>query len=166
MTEARTLNTKVPYTSISEMMRALGYYPTEKEVQNMQNEVKYSKMAETGAETQYLGIEEFLKLFVNHRPVYGITRNMIEESVRSITGGKKSIKRQDFIDALSKEGEKINTSDLKNYIRTLLGDDNLEEVLPAEIDINFILDDLLGFEDLDEMTRDQIYSMDQTNLQG
>jgi Ca2+-binding EF-hand superfamily protein len=35
MTEARTLNTKVPYTSISEMMRALGYYPTEKEVQNM-----------------------------------------------------------------------------------------------------------------------------------
>ncbi len=35
ITEARTLNTKVPYNSISEMMRALGYYPTEKEIQNM-----------------------------------------------------------------------------------------------------------------------------------
>lgn len=93
MTEARTLNTKVPYTSMSEMMRALGYYPTEKEVQNMQNEVKYSKMAETGAEVQYLGIEDFLKLFVNHRPVYGITRNLVEDSLKAITGGRTSMKR-------------------------------------------------------------------------
>lgn len=49
-----------------------------------------------------------MKLFVNHRPVYGITRNMIEESIKAITGGKKSIKRQDLIDCLTKEGEKMS----------------------------------------------------------
>jgi hypothetical protein len=49
---------------------------------------------------------------------------------------------------------------LKTYIKVLLGDDNLDDILPAEIDTNFILDDLLGFEDLDEMTRDHIYSID------
>ena len=87
-------------------------------------------MAETGTETLYLGIEDFLKLFVNHRPVYGITRNMIEESIKAITGDKKTIKREEFIDCLTKEGEKINLVDLKGYVKVLLGDDNLEEALP------------------------------------
>ncbi len=119
-------------------------------------------MAETGSETLYLGIEDFLKLFVNHRPVYGITRNMIEESIKAITKDKKSIKREEFIDAITKEGEKINLPDLKAFIKVLMGDDNLEEALPQEIDINFILDDLLGFEDLDEVTREQMYSIDHT----
>jgi hypothetical protein len=111
-------------------------------------------MAETGSETLYLGIEDFLKLFVNHRPVYGITRNMIEESIKAITKDKKSIKREEFVDSMTKEGEKINLPDLKTFIKVLMGDDNLEEALPQEIDINFILDDLLGFEDLDEVTRE------------
>jgi hypothetical protein len=87
-------------------------------------------MAETGSETLYLGIEDFLKLFVNHRPVYGITRNMIEESIKAITKDKKSIKREEFIDAITKEGEKINLPDLKAFIKVLMGDDNLEEALP------------------------------------
>lgn len=79
---------------------------------------------------------------------------MVEDSLKAITGGKTTIKRQDFIDCLTKEGEKINPQDLKGYIKVLLGDDNLDEVLPLDIDINYILDQLLGFEDLDDATRD------------
>ena len=161
------MDNKVPTQSISEMMRALGYYPTNKEIDNMEKEIKYSKMSETGQEVQVLMIDEFLKLFVNHRPVYGITRNMIEDSLKVLLKNKKTstLKREDFIDALTKEGEKINTQELKNYFKVLLGDDNLDS-LPQEIDINFLLDDLLGFEDLDQHTRDQMYSIDhdKTNL--
>ena len=36
------LDGMVPLENISEMMRALGYYPTNKEIENMMNEVKYS----------------------------------------------------------------------------------------------------------------------------
>ena len=32
----------VPLENISEMMRALGHYPTNKEIENMMNEIKYS----------------------------------------------------------------------------------------------------------------------------
>ena len=37
----------VPLENISEMMRALGHYPTNKEIENMMNEVKYSQFLET-----------------------------------------------------------------------------------------------------------------------
>lgn len=36
------LDGMVPLENISEMMRALGHYPTNKEIENMMNEVKYS----------------------------------------------------------------------------------------------------------------------------
>jgi hypothetical protein len=34
-TKARKLDDKVPLKAIEEMMRAMGYYPTEKEIDNM-----------------------------------------------------------------------------------------------------------------------------------
>ena len=36
------LDGMVPLENISEMMRALGHYPTNKEIENMMNEIKYS----------------------------------------------------------------------------------------------------------------------------
>ena len=38
----KRLDGMVPLENISEMMRALGHYPTNKEIENMMNEVKYS----------------------------------------------------------------------------------------------------------------------------
>ena len=44
----KRLDGMVPLENISEMMRALGHYPTNKEIENMMNEVKYSQYLETG----------------------------------------------------------------------------------------------------------------------
>jgi hypothetical protein len=43
------------------MMRSMGYYPTEKEIQNMKDEIKYSQMLETNKEVEELDIGMFLK---------------------------------------------------------------------------------------------------------
>lgn len=40
----------------------------------MMNEVKYSEFLETGKFVTELNLSTFVKLFVNHRPVYGISR--------------------------------------------------------------------------------------------
>lgn len=47
-TKTRKLNGTVPLEELPNLMRAMGYYPTEMEVLNMQNEVKFSNFAETG----------------------------------------------------------------------------------------------------------------------
>lgn len=59
----------------------------------MKNEIKFSKYLETGEHVTELEINTFLKLFinnnirlfVNHRPVYGIGKNQIVEALKVLT---------------------------------------------------------------------------------
>ena len=67
------------------MMRSMGFYPTQKEIENMQNEIRYSKYVEHYKETvSELDLQMFLKLFVNHRPVYGISKNHIVTALSTL----------------------------------------------------------------------------------
>jgi len=54
-------------------MCALGYYPTQLEIKNMQDEIKYSRIHK-GEYVTELRLDTFVKLFINHRPVYGLTK--------------------------------------------------------------------------------------------
>lgn len=45
-TKTRKLDGTVPLAELPNLMRAMGYYPTEQEVQNMQDEVKFSVYAD------------------------------------------------------------------------------------------------------------------------
>ena len=48
----------------------------------MKDEVKFSNFAETGQHVNAVDINTFIRLFVNHRPVYGIGKNNIEAATR------------------------------------------------------------------------------------
>lgn len=50
----------------------------------MTNEVRYSVLAEDGQATTHVSLDTFIKLFVNHRPVYGIGKNSIEEAFEAL----------------------------------------------------------------------------------
>jgi len=58
-----------------------------------------------------LELQTFLKLFVNHRPVYGITKNHITTALSilgsSKNGGAPTISRDELVKALTTEGEKM-----------------------------------------------------------
>lgn len=53
----------------------------------------------------------FLKLFVNHRPVYGISKNHIVTALSTLgtskAGGEATISRDELIKCLTTEGEKM-----------------------------------------------------------
>ena len=65
-------------------MRAMGYYPTQQEIANMMDEVRFSSYTTMGEPNLYVDLNTFIKLFVNHRPVYGIGKNNIEEAFKAI----------------------------------------------------------------------------------
>ena len=83
-TKTRKLNGTVPLEELPNLMRAMGYYPTQQEVDNMKDEVKFSNFAETGQHVNAVDLNTFIRLFVNHRPVYGIGKNNIQEAFLSL----------------------------------------------------------------------------------
>ncbi len=83
-TKTRRLNGKVPLDELPNLMRAMGYYPTQQEVDNMKDEVKFSDFADTGTHQNEVDMNTFVRLFVNHRPVYGIGKNNIQEAFSAL----------------------------------------------------------------------------------
>lgn len=47
--------------AIPDMMRSMGYYPTNKEIENMQNEIRFSKYLDPGEQVEELDLNMFLK---------------------------------------------------------------------------------------------------------
>lgn len=85
-TKTRKLDGTVPLDELPNLMRAMGYYPTEAEVKNMKDEVKFSVYSDNGDATTSVEIDTFIRLFVNHRPVYGIGKNNIEDAFAALSG--------------------------------------------------------------------------------
>lgn len=83
-TLTRKLDGKVPVDELENLMRAMGYYPTKQEIKNMTDEVRYSSFTEEATTCDNVTLDKFITLFVNHRPVYGIGKNNIEDAFRSL----------------------------------------------------------------------------------
>jgi len=144
-TAPRESTGEVPLERIPDLMRALGYYPTEQEVQNMCSEVKYSKFTETGQTLDSIGLEDFIKLHVNHRPVFGIGKHQIEQAFAALgaSGPDASLNWEALAERLSTEGEPISEEKLKSCLNLLVGD----SVLSGEISAEGFADEVLGFAD-------------------
>ena len=83
-TETRVLDGSIPLSELNNMMCALGYFPTQMEVENMMNEIKYSKFEETGELTLKIKFEDFVKLYVNHRPVFPIESQDVQKAFANV----------------------------------------------------------------------------------
>ena len=86
-TKTRKLDGKVPIEELPNLMQAMGHYPTLKEIDNMKDEVRFSDFTETGQYVNSFDLDTFVRLFVNHRPVYGIGKPHIEKAFAALLGG-------------------------------------------------------------------------------
>jgi hypothetical protein len=60
-TEARKTTGFVPVEEVINLMRALGYYPTEQEILDMKNEIKFSHLNQSGKYKDMVDLEEFMR---------------------------------------------------------------------------------------------------------
>ncbi|KAJ7994271.1 hypothetical protein DPEC_G00264160 [Dallia pectoralis] len=163
--EVRKVASRIPVTQVPFVMRALGFFPTEQELEDMQNEVKFSKYAETGRYEVDIDLEEFIKLYVNHRPAFGISREELFHAFRVLGDatetGTPVVKRDELLKLLQDRGEHMTEDELAECFTTLLvhkpegtGSDlrvfngsgyTLEQDIPEEISMELFARDILGF---------------------
>lgn len=74
------------------------------------NEIKFSKYVETGEYVTELDLDDFIRLFVNHRPVFGLDTKRIEWAFEKLgispgEGQQPAVDRADLLDILQTHGE-------------------------------------------------------------
>jgi len=151
-TKTRKLEGSVPLDEVGYLMSAMGYYPSKYEIENMKNEVKYSKFTETGKTIDSLDIDTLLKVFVNHRPVYADGEEEIKEAFNLISSNIGAIPKEDLFDLLKREGEPMNDKELRSCLESLLpeSEGNPEDQIPNEVTPEFFIEKILGFEEIAE----------------
>lgn len=172
--ETRQVSTHIPLKEIPFVMRALGYYPTEQEVENMVNEVKFSEYVNSGQQVTHINLGDFIKLYINHRPAFGFSLKELQQAFQVLgftnKNGEHAISRGLLLQLLQTRGEHMTEEELADYFSTLLGlnpeggsselgssnvtgiAELLEQEIPEEITTEALAADILGLpvQDSDE----------------
>lgn len=173
--DTRNVSTTIPLAEIPYVMRAMGFYPTEEEIEDMLNEVKFNDYVETAKYVTEVDINQFVQLFVNHRPPFGLSAERIREAFRTLIEATTSenenrtkIKRDQLLQLLQTKGEHLMEIELAEYLTTLMGFNpeggSIEEIdfsavlaleeinvkLPEKFTANMFIQDILGLGPLDE----------------
>ncbi|NXM65473.1 CF251 protein, partial [Serilophus lunatus] len=166
--EKREVSTHIPLEEIPSVMRALGFYPSEEEIEEMINEVKFSKCVDdAGEQVTKINLGDFIKLYINHRPALGLSMKSLQRAFQVLgyenEKGDKVIDRGDLLSLLQCRGEQMSEDELAQCLTTLLGrrlgrggsepdtsDEPsgaaalIEEEIPAEITAEIFAADILG----------------------
>ncbi|XP_020282055.1 WD repeat-containing protein 66-like isoform X2 [Pseudomyrmex gracilis] len=105
----RVVSDTVVVEQIPNLMRAVGYFPTNEEIENMLTEVCYKRYVKTGELVEEITFEDFVRLYANHRPAFGIGARRIREAFRTFV-------EEDAFDA------EVPTLTRERFVRVLLGD--------------------------------------------
>lgn len=75
----------------------------------MINEVKFSKYVDTGEQVTKINLGDFIKLYINHRPAFGLSMKEIQRAFQVFgydnENGDKVIDRGDLLLLLQCRGE-------------------------------------------------------------
>ncbi|KAG5502895.1 hypothetical protein JKF63_04666 [Porcisia hertigi] len=157
-TAKRVLHGAIPFSQMPNLLRSLCYYPSEQEIGHLTYEVANmygpldEPLSEVDVDAILLDFSQFMRLYINYRPVFGVTRQDIEAAFRTlgadhVTG---NIDRDHLFQLLTTEGEALKSNEVSAALTSLLGDgirlDMLEDVITART----FAENLLGFADYDE----------------
>lgn len=156
--EPRSFKGLIPLEEIPSLVRAVGFYPTEEEVANMVNEVRYKTFMNTGELQNEVDVDEFIRLFLNHRPALPLSNTQIAAAFQTLQkhsgvnmltdGSNVSLKWGDIKKLLMSEGETISPTDIDAYLSALMGPDGASQLDDLkEMSASAFADQVLGFQD-------------------
>jgi Ca2+-binding EF-hand superfamily protein len=129
-TSPRKAEGLVPLSEIPNLMRALGFYPTEGQIKDMCSEIRYSEFSTTAKTVDVVNLEQFIKLYINHRPVLGTTKDQVSEAFKTILKTLSPDQRAEedhavdwktLKEMLETSGEAMPTKELESCLTMLMG---------------------------------------------
>lgn len=150
--ESRRITGKIPLEEVPSLMRAVGYYPTEEEVTNMINEVRYADFMITGETYTDIDLNGLIRLYLNHRPAVALNNTHIEAAfnqiAKSLNGPHSTdsaVSWQEMKRLLTSDGEAISLADLDVCMQALIGSN--ANVLDGQmITAARLAEEILGFD--------------------
>lgn len=140
-TSPRDVKGTIPIVEIPQLMRALGYYPSEEEIQTMCSEMKYKEFTKTTELLDAITLDQFIKLYINYRPVFGIGKEQIQQAFAKL-GADPTLPWSTIKEYLLTRGETLSPEELSKCLGALVADE-----LPTEFDALSLAENLYGFED-------------------
>uniref|UniRef100_A0A1B6DVQ6 EF-hand domain-containing protein n=2 Tax=Clastoptera arizonana TaxID=38151 RepID=A0A1B6DVQ6_9HEMI len=140
-------------------MRAIGSFLSQEEISTMYYEVLNKFEGDWINKCNYkIKLDEFVKLYINHRSVLGLTVEELEDAFLTFADDKSKsiISRSELFDALNSEGETMKNSEIVRCFNTLCDSfypkkiresdmENTLSFLPNEISFEYFMNTILGF---------------------
>ena len=154
-TKKRKIKLTIPFSQIPNLMRSLGYYPSQLDIQHLTYEVS-TQLVSTNKPIDDVEVhfKDFIKLFVNHRPAVGVTKADIAEAFECIKAHTnksetltEGINKEVLFSMLIEQGESIPQEELDQCLQCLLGENITEEWLFEDFTLKSFEGGLLGFEE-------------------
>jgi hypothetical protein len=168
-TQRRRITGFVPVNQVIHLMRALGFYPTQQQIWDIENEIIFRHQTHLGSYKDKVDLEEFIKLYVNYRPVFGLSKKQFDQTFKSLRGliqgregakqGEDELTCDQLCEHLQTLGEAMGADELVGTLQALRGDDydvSDDPLVLAELLRGLLLksyvptsfaQDVLGFED-------------------
>ncbi|CCI40185.1 unnamed protein product [Albugo candida] len=149
-TEERVITHQIPLESIPQVVRALGYYPSEDEIKNMLSEVKYSTFSSTTKTVHSIGLQDLVKLYINHRPVFEVDKGAIQKAFEALGGGENgdtSISWKVLESKLLQEGDQMTYIELQSCLEALVATEyhGKEANYNLQVTADTFVDEILEF---------------------
>ncbi|XP_023309984.1 cilia- and flagella-associated protein 251-like [Anoplophora glabripennis] len=150
----RKVSDSINVSELPELVRTCGFYPTEFELENMMIDIKYRNYHETSLLNTEINFIDFVKLFCNHKPVYGYTKETIKKAFQTVvlnsdSPSENEISREEFASILAYSGEFISPGNLLKFLKTLMRSDNNDgnlEFLPENITFEYLYKEIFGID--------------------
>jgi WD40 repeat protein/Ca2+-binding EF-hand superfamily protein len=148
-TDKRKVTGRVSLTELPNLMRALGFYPSQKQIKRITEEARIRKTGRAsndgGEAAKDIGLHDFVRLYINHRPVFGVSNSDIEAAFKTLgadPNANSSLSWNELKYRLQHQGEAISDTELKTILAALRGGDEV----PVQMDANEFASEVLGFD--------------------
>ena len=144
---AAGLDGRVPLEHLPALMRALGHYPSERELNDAMTELKVEAENRGESPPTEIDFDRLVALFANRGPAESPGLETVQAAFEALgAGGDAAIDRASLVRALTTSGEAMTREELDAAAEALLGPGAVaEDLIPEAVTARDFAEETLGF---------------------